>query len=170
MPVLTQEELSQEFARASDPITEPFRPVRRLTALASEILRRSKNPLICGGIDLTSIMPKTRDAFGEEVENPDFSAAAVMELSRPIAEVIVVLSCPADDLFRLAEDPGALRESVNRIMADADDTEIIKQLAPVMQAVRGIRGSTIGVVRSDEEASLDPSKKLEPSPAGSHPG
>ena len=170
MPVLTPPELSSEFIRDREPISEPFRPVRRLTALGTEILRQGRNPLICGGINLSSIMPKIPGPDGVEIENPEFSSESCMKLSRPIAEVIVVLSCPQGDLFTYAENPGAFRDAVSNLLADADDVEMIAQLAPVMRAVHGIRGSTIAVVNTDEEASLDPSKKPEPSPSGSPVG
>lgn len=165
--ILKEDELAREFTRPHEPLTLPFKPVRRLVAAATDILRRKKNVFIVGGLDPKRISPVLEDSQGNETDNPDFSPEACFEITRPTAEVIVLLTCEESHLIACMGNPDLLDQSVNKLLIDHTDTDIIGQVPIVFEAISGIGASTAEVEDTGEESdSLDPEKKTPPAHTG----
>lgn len=165
--VLKEDQLAEEYARPHEPLTLPFKPVRRLVAAATDILRRKKNVFIVGGLDPKLISPVLEDDQGKEIDNPEFSPEACFEITRPTAEVIVLLTCEESLLIECMGNPAHLDQAVNKLLLDHTDTDIIGQVPVVFEAISGIGASTAEVEDTGEQsATLDPEKKTPPAHTG----
>mgnify|MGYP000619177655 CR=1 FL=1 len=131
-------------------------------AAATDILRRRKNPFLVGGINVAKLNPKITDPDNTEkqIVNPDFDPQAVMELTRPIAEIIILITCDEDTLIRSMSDHSILESEVNRLFISHTDVDIIAQMPAVTEAIEAIGQSSVEVQNDSPEAnSLDPEKK-----------
>ena len=160
MSILKEEELSQAYSRPVENLTSPFKPKRRLVAAATDILRRRRNPFLVGGLDPVKLNPKIKDPkTGREKKNPKFDHNEVMALTRPIAEIIVLLTCEEDTLVSAMSDFKILEAETNRIFVIYTDVEIIEQMPAVNEAIESIGNSSVEVDSDGEESTLDPEKK-----------
>lgn len=160
MNVLKESELAAEYSRPIERLTQPFKPVRRLVAAATDILRRKKNVFIVGGMDGEKLSPTITSEDGEEIPNPNFSPEECFKLTRPTAEVIVLLTCSEETLIDCMGNPDLLDREVGKLLISATDTEIISQVPIVFEAIQGIGASTVQV-DSEEADSLNPEKKTQ---------
>ena len=169
MATLKETELSAAYSRPVEPLTLPFRPIRRLVAAATDILRRKGNVFIVGGLDHEKLSPTLTDNKGKELPNPNFNPAECFKITRPTAEIIVLLTCEESTLIACMGDPDLLDTEVNRILITASDTEILAQIPAVFTALESIGASTVAVDSEDSE-TLNPEKKTPPAPIGSPHG
>ena len=169
MSTLKEEQLAQAYSRPVENLTQPFKPVRRPVAGATDILRRRKNPFMDGGIDAEKLNPKITDPANKEatIDNPNFDPQAVMGLTRPIAEIIILITCQEDVLVSAMSDFDVLEKEVNRLFLQFTDVEIISQMPAVTDAIEAIGQSSVEVQSDNEESnSLDPEKKPSPVQTG----
>lgn len=165
MATLKEKQLAEEYTRPVERLTSPFAPVRRLVAAATDVLRRKENPFIVGGLDTEKLSPTITDKKGKEATNPNFSASECFKITRPTAEIIVLLTCEESILIDCMGDIGILDREVNKILLNQTDTDIIQQVPVVFEAIEGIGNSSVEV-ESEESDSLDPGKKTSPVPIG----
>lgn len=177
MSTLRPEQLAQAFTQSTADLTEPFVPVRTVTAGVTEILRRTDNPWGSGRFDVARISPEIPnpdfdptkpaddDSNPQTIENPTFEIGALLGLSRPTAAAIVLLTCPHDALLgyldegRLDRDAGtwthpSFDRAVNEMLASYSDRDIIAQAAAVREALENVTRSRVKPLEADPEAAM----------------
>jgi hypothetical protein len=145
-----------------------FKPVRRVTALVVDLLRRSNNFFITGaqgfkaiGIDpkkLGSIIAPTID--GEP--NPDFDPSKAGAMVPRIAEVIALLTCTEDEMDECDEDAKILGKLRRRVMKERTMEEIMEAMTDVQAEFTKINRSTAVVEDESTEGAAETEKKPAP--------
>lgn len=170
--LLKPEQLAQAFTQETADLTEPFRARRTLVAAASEIMRRTGNPWPTGDFDvrkISSTLPDPSDPT-RQIPNPEFDPKALLALSRPTAEAIVLLTCEEDNLIHYLEEGRQdyetqrwrhpdLDRAVNVLLARHSDAEIIAQAAGIRDVIAQAAGSAIEPVDSDSQGEPEASPR-----------
>ena len=132
---------------------EGFKPVRRVTALVVDILRRRNNFFITGkkgfeeiGIQpgkLLAVMLPSFDAGKGKPRkpNPEFDPEKAGAVVPKIAEVIALLTCSEDALDECDDNPARLNALRREVMRASPD-EIMAAMADVQSEFEKINKST----------------------------
>lgn len=176
MALLNASELSPEAQREADldaaysgnvaPV-QGFKPVRRVTAMVVDLLRRANNFFITGarGFKAMDIDPKKFRAILmptiDGIANPDFDPSKAGAVVPKIAEVIALLTCSDDDMDKCDDDISNLHKLRRRIMSEKTSAEVMKAMGDVQAEFTKINRSS--AIVEDEPgppgAASEPKKK-----------
>lgn len=143
-----------------------FKPVRRVTALVVDILRRANNFFITGprgfeavGIDAKKLHVILSPTINDK-PNPQFDPSKAGAIVPKIAEVIALLTCSEDDMDACDEDLSNLNRLRRNVMKERDMNEIMMAMSDVQAEFTKINRST-AVVESEKSpvGTVDAKKK-----------
>lgn len=161
-----ENELDRSFSGTIAPI-EGFKPVRRVTALVVDILRRANNFFVTAGrgFEAIGINPKKFHLIMspkiDGVDNPDFDPSKAGAVVPKIAEVIALLTCSEDEMDACDDDLNNLGKLRRQIMKVRTFDEVISAMPDVQAEFTKINRST-AVVESDEPTIAEGDAKKKP--------
>lgn len=174
MALLKPSDLSPDEQRAADlegafsgtrAAIVGFKPVRRVTALVVEILRKANNFFITGarGFKDMGIDPKKFQSIVtpkiDGKDNPDFDPSKAGAMVPKIAEVIALLTCSEDDMDSCDDDIAHLAKIRRKVMKSKTMNEIMETMGDVQAEFVKINRSTAVVDDDAESSSVDEAKK-----------
>lgn len=164
MALMTASELTPEQQRERDldeaysgnaAEIQGFKPVRRVTALVVDILRRVDNFFITGasGFRAIGIDPKRiQETIAPKINgkaNPSFDPNKASAMVPKVAEVIALLTCTEQELDDCDDQLSSLGEIRRRVMKRYTMAEILEAMTDVQAEFTKINRST-AVVEDDE--------------------
>lgn len=174
MALITASELSPEAQRDADlddayngtkAAVVGFAPVRRVTALVVDILRRANNFFITGargfeaiGIDAKKFHLILSPTINDK-PNAYFDPSKAGAIVPKIAEVIALLTCSEDEMDACDDDLANLNAIRRRVMKERDMNQIMEAMPDVQAEFAKINRSTAVVESEDVEAAGDAKKK-----------
>lgn len=164
-----ENELDDAYSGTVAPVTG-FKPVRRVTALVVDILRRANNFFVTAGRGFTAIGidPKKFHLImspkidGED--NPEFDPSKAGAVVPKIAEVIALLTCSEDEMDACDDDLKNLGKLRRQIMKGRTFDEVISAMPDVQAEFTKINRST-AVVESEESTIVEGDAKKKRVPA-----
>jgi len=149
-----------------------FKPVRRVTALVVEILRRANNLFVTGekgfqaiGVSIKQFQKVIAPMLEDGKPNPDFDPGKAGAIVPKIAEVIALLTCSDDEMDACDDDPKHLDKLRRNIMRNRTLNEIMESMADVQAEFTKINRSTAVVEDEPTPGELEPDAKKKHGPA-----
>lgn len=160
MALLNEEEVRSKDLEAAYSGTKAkidgFQPVRRVTALVIDILRRANNFFVTGprGFQAIGIEP---DKFGDIIspKSKGFDPSKAGAIIPKIAEVAALLSCSKDELYSCDEDLKNLNRLRRDIMEERDMNEILEIMPQIQAEFTKVNRSSATVPDEDSDDATE---------------